>query len=233
MFHKSVWLAGMLGVCWATIAHAEDPQQSPQGLLKSFSQIWGEIDWQQKGGSQPAGYMRPKDDVGWQVRMRAIQGFVQRRDDATALLLETLQSGESPQRILAAQTLGYLGSKVPAEPLVAALASDADPAVRLYLVDSLGMIGRGAAVDWTEFLKSESNRDVKRHVGYVQERAGKPLDTHVAEALKKWDSDQINTAVVGKLAPDFTLSSANGDSVRLHEFRGKKAVVLVFIYGDT
>jgi hypothetical protein len=233
MFHKSLSIAGVLGLCCATMARSAEPQQAPRDWLNYFSENWREGDWQQKGRSQPAGYMRPQEDTAWQARMRAMQGCVQQRDGAIPLLLETLRTGDTPQRVLAAQMLGYLGSKVPAEPLVAALKSEADPAVRLYLVDTLGMLGKGGSVDWDEYLKNESNRDVKRHVGYADERNGKPLDARVVEELKHWDVRHIDSATIGQPAPDFALLSAQGDTVRLSDFRGKKAVVLVFIYGDT
>jgi peroxiredoxin len=35
------------------------------------------------------------------------------------------------------------------------------------------------------------------------------------------------------MAPDFLLSSAQGESLRLSDYREEKAVVLVFVYGDT
>jgi len=116
---------------------------------------------------------------------------------------------------------------------VAALKAETDAAVRLYLVDTLGMLGKADAVDWAEFLKSEQNRDVRRHVAYVEQRTSKSLDPRVIESLKTWDVSQINSATVGQPAPDFVLHSAQGEPVRLSDFRGKKAVVLVFIYGDT
>lgn len=233
MLNKAFWIAGLVALGGAAIALAAESQQTPRDWREHFSQHWDETAWEQNGRSQPAGYIRRQDDAGWQARMRAMQGGLRDEKQAIPLLLETLRTGDAPQRILAAQTLGYLGPDVPVEPLIAALKSDTDPAVRLYLVDALGMLGKGAAVDWNEFLKAESNRDVKRHVGYVQERAGKPLDTRVVEQLRQWDSRQMNTAAVGQPAPDFTLSSAQGDKVRLSDFRGNQAVVLVFIYGDT
>ncbi|MFM1784365.1 MAG: hypothetical protein RLZZ579_642, partial [Actinomycetota bacterium] len=36
------------------------------------------------------------------------------------------------------------------------------------------------------------------------------------------------TAEVGELAPDFELSNQHGETVKLSDFRGKRAVVLVF-----
>jgi peroxiredoxin Q/BCP len=36
---------------------------------------------------------------------------------------------------------------------------------------------------------------------------------------------------VGSIAPDFTLESKDGGTVTLSQFRGKKAVVLVFYRG--
>jgi len=233
MFHRFIWSAGLLGVCWTTIALAESPEQSPQDLFTSFSQTWREADWQQKGRSSPNGYMRKEGDEGWQARMRVMQGLVRHGRASMPVLLETLKTGDAPQKILAAQTLGYLGDEVPTEPLVAALIAEADATVRLYLVDTLGMLGKAEAVDWTELLKSEQNRDVRRHVAYVEQRKNKSLDPRVVESLKTWDVSQINSATVGQPAPDFVLPSAQGESVRLSDFRRKKAVVLVFIYGDT
>ena len=52
-------------------------------------------------------------------------------------------------------------------------------------------------------------------------------------ALVEWDSKQINSAKIGSVAPDFQLANLSGTNYRLSDFRGKQAVVLVFIYGDT
>ena len=41
------------------------------------------------------------------------------------------------------------------------------------------------------------------------------------------------TAKVGKPAPGFTLETVAGKKIDLSSFRGKKNVVLVFVYGDT
>ena len=43
----------------------------------------------------------------------------------------------------------------------------------------------------------------------------------------------MNSAVIGKPAPDIAMPTFGGETIRLSDFRGKKAVVLVFIYGDT
>ena len=48
----------------------------------------------------------------------------------------------------------------------------------------------------------------------------------------KIDPDTIDLAKVGQPAPDFTLQNATGKACTLSDFRGKKSVVLVFIYGD-
>ena len=233
MCDKWSWTALALVLVCATISWAAAPQSEPRDLLNRFSKHWREDDWQNKGRFSPAGYMRPLDDEGWKARMRAMQGCVQHSGASVAVLLDGLRSSDAPERILAAQTLGYLGPDVPVDPLVAALRADADPAVRLYLVDTLGMLGKRAQVVWSEFLQAEPNRDVKRHVGYVRERNGKPLDARAVEKLVQWDSRQIDTASVGRTAPEFTLSSVQGETVRLRDFRGKKMVVVVFIYGDT
>jgi hypothetical protein len=82
-------------------------------------------------------------------------------------------------------------------------------------------------------LKSETNRDVKMHIAYALDRKGSRIDAQVVDDLRNWDTDRIDSAQVGKVAPDFELPSLTGETIRLSDFRGKKPVVLVFIYGDT
>jgi len=223
---------GLFCAGWLSPTRADEPKPDLPELLDSFSERFREQDWQpKKAGS--AGYMRPLDDAGWQARMSVLQALVRHPKEAVPVLLETLQGGEPPQRILAAQALGYLGTHVPAQPLIDALRDEKDAAVRLYLVDALGMTGQGDRVDWDQFLKQEENRDIRRHVDYVRQRGGKPLDDAVRKTLAEWDARQMNTAELGRPAPDFSLTSAQGKQISLSDYRGKQPVVLVFVYGDT
>lgn len=213
-------------------ADADPSKKAPEQWIAVFSEKWDEGAWRGKFAMSPGGYMRPSEDAGWKVRIQSLQGLVQCGADAVPVLLQALQAGDGPQRILAAQTLGYMGQDVPPAPLLDAAKNDPDPAVRLYAVDSLGMQG-AKDVDWMALLESESNRDVKKHIGYAIERNGEPLSHDTVERLLSWNAEAIESAAVGQPAPDFELKSATGETIRLGDYRGKKPVVLVFIYGDT
>ena len=52
------------------------------------------------------------------------------------------------------------------------------------------------------------------------------------DAVASYDLAQMDSAKVGKLAPDFALTDASGQTYRLSQFRGKKTVVLTFILQD-
>ena len=51
----------------------------------------------------------------------------------------------------------------------------------------------------------------------------------VTKALADFDPKKIDTARLGQLAPDFTLSDPTGKAYRLSQYRGKKTVVLIFL----
>ena len=91
--------------------------------------------------------------------------------------------------------------------------------------------------DLNELIKSlqakERNGDVRKHMDYALERNKDPLHKEVARSLRDWDPATMDTARVGQPAPDFELSTISGQRTRLSQFRGKRPVVLVFIYGDT
>jgi hypothetical protein len=222
----------MAAVVARGVSSAEPGGRSATDWLAAFSGGWNEAAWHTPFRTAPTGYMRALDDADWKLRMEALQGVVAGGKDATGVLVAGLQAKDTPTRIFAAQALGFLAPDVPHEPLLAAAKGDTDAAVRLHAWDSLGMQGV-KDLDFENLLAAEKNGDVRKHIGYVRERAGAPLDPAVVKQLKEWNSKTAGTAVVGRQAPDFTLKSATGETIRLSDFRGKSAVVLVFIYGDT
>ena len=141
----------------------------------------------------------------------------------------TCQLEFSPRR-----TLGYLAPDVPNEPLLEALKQESNSAVQLYLIDSLGMQGQQDLKDVLGPMSERlDNQDVRKHISYAIERGAKGLESGIRQSLAEWDPATIDTAQIGKLAPDFELTDVNGKRIRLSDFRGKKSVILVFIYGDT
>lgn len=199
-------------------------------LLQQFTESWNAEKWE--NNFRGVNYMRTTGDDGWKLRMKTMQSLIEGGKNSIKALEENLRNENTPTRILAAQTLGYLAPHANIETLLQIVKNDADPAVRLYAVDAIGMSGKDQDVDWTELAKSERNRDVLKHMNYAKERQHAPVEESVVEEMTNWDLDLLDTAVVGKEAPDFTLQSVEGESFTLSELRGQP-VVLVFIYGDT
>ena len=219
----------LISLSLAFTCYAEVPDK-PEDVIAWVGQHWDQKGWQLKGSQN---YMRNVDDTGWQNRILAMQKLVQSGQPSVEPLLETLKNGPTGMRIFAAQTLGYLPG-VPADPLIEAASKDKHPAVRLYAVDSLGMAGVKNLKQVLEpLLPKEKKGDVKSHIAYAIEREGTPVSSAVVNQLKTWNPQMMNSAVIGKPAPDIAMPTFGGETIRLSDFRGKKAVVLVFIYGDT
>ena len=204
---------------------------APQNL-EDFSKAWDESTWEKTFRTTPNKYMRPLGDEGWKVRMRALQGVVGQGKEAIPTLLEALKDKDVLRRIFAAQALGYLAPDVPTEPLLEAAKNDPDAAVRLYAVDALGMKG-DKTVDFDALMSAERGGDVRKHLNYAKERKGERVEAAVIKRLTDWNPATMDSAILGKLAPDFELKAATGETVKLSSYRGKSAVVLVFVYGDT
>ena len=246
------WLCTLAAVALGTAVFASllarttlaaEPPQTPRGWIERFEQAWDPDAWTGRAfGKQQ--FIRPMDDRAWQVRMQAMRSLVLARPASIEPLVEALQNGMPAVRILAAQTLTYLARDVPAQVLWQAATTDSEPAVRLYAVDALGMRGVGPLRQQLEARqKVEPNGDVRKHIGYALARsqpqppsetdqpAKQPID--LIAQIRQWNPTTIDTARVGEPAPDFTLQSLTGETVSLGDFRGRQAVVLVFIYGDT
>ena len=70
------------------------------------------------------------DDRGWQARMLAMQGLVAGKGRSLPVMLEALRDGSVPQRILSAQSLGFLAPRVPREALLDAIRPTSWPPLR-------------------------------------------------------------------------------------------------------
>jgi hypothetical protein len=221
------------GVSLAAEQDAPHGERRASSVLEDFGEAWDTELWLPAEG-RLSRYMRPLDDSGWKRRIVALQRIAQSEKNATAELSDALKSESAVVRALAAQALGYRGDAEAKPVLARTVQHDADPMVRLYAADSLGMLG---GRDYEELLRrvqtSEKNRDTKRHIGYALDRAGRSVDAGVTSQLRDWKTDELASAKLGLPAPDFQLISIDDQTVRLSDFRGKKSVVLVFIYGDT
>lgn len=218
-----------------SVARAQQQSQaeSTASALERFAEAWNDEGWGPKR-SRRQPYMRSLDDAGWKQRMLVLQQSVRQGEKDSAELVKALSHDSAAVRALAVQALGYANDASARPALAKAVERDVDAVVRLYAADSIGMLG---GEDDGELLKkrqpAERNRDTKRHIGYALDRRGNKLEASVSQSLRDWDPKQLATARLGKAAPDFSLTSIDGKRVQLRDYRGKKSVVLIFVYGDT
>jgi HEAT repeat protein len=214
----------------ASLAAGGPQEDSPKKSRRTAAEALAlfEKEWKPQKG-----YMRPLDDSGWRARLEAFRDLVRLGDKAVPVLTEALGKGEPETRTFAAQALTLLAAPGTRRDLEQAL-KDSHPAVRLYALDALSMFGRlKESEQYRQIRDKDPNRDVRSHMAFALERDDKPQPAAIQKALLDYDLASLDTAKLGKPAPDFTLKDATGKTYRLCDFRGKKAVVLVFIYGDT
>ena len=187
---------------------AADPPTEPADIIHTFEKAW----------VVPKGYMRPLDDDGWKARMIAFQKLAAADDKAIPALTDALMKGEPETRIFAAQALGLMADAKAKTALEAAM-KDKTPAVRLYALDALSMFGKLASTDELKAMKEkDANRDVKAHVGFALDRDDKPDPSAIRKLLAGYDLAKMDTAVVGKAAPEFELTDRK--STRLNSSHG-------------
>ena len=102
----------------------------------------------------------------------------------------------------------------------------------LLAAESLGMIHTPeATATLRQVQKDETHGDVLLHIQIALKRKT-GLDPGARRALLSMDEKMMDIAEVGQPAPDFELESPDGARIALSDYRGKKAVLVVFSYGD-
>jgi hypothetical protein len=174
-----------------------------------------------------------KGDPGWKIRMEALVRLARAGPSVVPVLAEALQKGARSTREFAAQALVYFAEPSTRPALERALA-DPKSGVRLYAIQALSMFGRLPRTKQHEqiLLKDPSFWGVRPMMASALEREDRPNPEQLRKLLADYDLRQMDSARVGEMAPDFTLTDLSGKTYRLSQFRGKQTVVLRFILYD-
>jgi HEAT repeat protein len=174
-----------------------------------------------------------KGEPGWKVRMEALVELAKIGPAAGPILVEGLKHESPTTREFAAQALVLMADS-DAKPALEQALTDPKPGVRLYAIQALSMFGPLPRTKENErILRSDPSDDgVRPMMAAALERADRPNQAELRKALADYDLNRMDSARVGELAPDFTLTDFMGKTYRLSQFRGKKTVVLRFILYD-
>jgi HEAT repeat protein len=174
-----------------------------------------------------------KGDPGWKVRMDALVRLARVGPAAVPVLAEALHKGSPWARELAAQALVLFAEPSTRSALERALA-DPKPGVRLYAIQALSMLGKLSRTKrHDEILENDpSVFGVRTMMAAALARKERPNPAPLRKLLADYDLRKLDSARLGEIAPDFTLTDFTGKRYRLSQFRGKKTVVLRFILFD-
>jgi HEAT repeat protein len=185
---------------------------------------------QQAARAALAGFEKGNGD--WKARMEALVRLAKIGPRAAPVLIEALKDTKPATREFAAQAL-VLYVDATAKPALERALADPTPGVRLYAIQALSMLGplprtkeneRILTTDPTKF-------SVRPMMAAALERTDKPNLAEMRKTMAEYDLRNMDTARLGQITPDFTLTDNTGKAVRLSQFRGK-TVVLRFILFD-
>jgi peroxiredoxin len=174
-------------------------------------------------------------DTDWRVRLLAVRDLVRLGSNASEALIKALRDDNPHVRQVAAMVLGILHQESAVSALESTLQKDNDSVVRSQATIALGQIGYK---DSLQVLRQAQTEDTSRDVQHQAELAayavehGLEAGPELAAAYRCLDETHFNKICVGKQAIDFELPDTEGKAWRLSDFRGKKQVVLIWIFAD-
>lgn len=174
-------------------------------------------------------------DRDWLVRTLAVRDLVRAGLPAESALVVALTHSNAHVRHVAAMTLGILCSTNAVPALEITLGQDAVDLVRSQAAVALSQIGQTSSLAALRVaLSDDKSKDVQHQaeLGVHAIEHGHAATIELAAAYRALDEAKFGRAKVGRLAPDFQLPDTDGRVWKLSEFRGKKPVVLIWIFAD-
>lgn len=172
-----------------------------------------------------------KGNPGWKVRMRSLTQLAKIGPAVVPALADALKTGSPSTREFAAQALGMF-AEASARPALEQALKDPKATVRIYAIRALRSFGPLTPAKRYEKMTSDPDRNVRATIRSALERKDKSNADALRRAWAEYDLTKMNTARIGKPAPDFALTTFGGKRVKLSDFRGKQTVVLRFIKLD-
>jgi HEAT repeat protein len=174
-----------------------------------------------------------KGNADWKARMEALVSLARIGPGAVPVLVEALKDGQPTTREFAAQAL-VLFADAKTRPALERALGDPKPGVRLYAIQALSMLGPLPRTKEHERILTDDPTvfGVRPMMAAALEREDRPNLAEMRKALASYDLSTMDSARIGELAPDFTLTDFTGKPYRLSQFRGQKTVVVRFILFD-
>lgn len=174
-------------------------------------------------------------DTDWLVRTLAVRDLVRLGQGASVKLVDALHDSDVHVRQVAAMVLGITRATNAIAGLEIALREDSDSVVRSQAAIALGQIGhKGSLALLRQAQAKDKSRDVQHQAelaAYAVEH-GFSVTAELAAAHRSLDETRFNQVHVGEPAVDFNLPDTEGQVWRLSDFRGKKPVVLIWVFAD-
>lgn len=174
-------------------------------------------------------------DKDWLVRTLAVRDLVRLGAPAAPALSSALNDTNREVRQVATMALGILQATNAVPALEKLLAQDSDSVVRSQAAIALGQIGQASSVSALKAAqKGDKAGDVQHQAelaAYAIEHGIRPTP-ELAASYAALDESRFGRVQVGKPASDFQLTDTEGRAWRISDFRGKKPVVLIWIFAD-
>ena len=156
----------------------------------------------------------------WRVRVQSLQSIARVGAGTVPILLETLKTGSPSARIFAAQSLELVVEQEH-KPALRQLLSHPDSEVRVYAVRALGMLGNIELTEEQQSLIGGENAYwmLSHYITSISKRSKVPDSLPIRKALIGYDLKKLDTARVGRVAPDFVLTDNQGQTNQLSQYR--------------
>ncbi len=182
------------------------------------------------------------ENSDWRVNTLAVRDLCRAGTAATPALLKALEDVDLHVRQVAALTLGILPADANSKPhleeriagLTVVLQNDKEQLDRSEAAIALGRLNATSAVAvLTKAAEHDDSKDVRHQCEIAIERIGKQQhEDSLFQAYQSLDESTFNSVSVGQPATDFTLMDTEGKPWTLSELKGKKTVVLIWIFAD-
>jgi HEAT repeat protein len=165
----------------------------------------------------------------WQTRMECLVTFAKAGSAAVPILIDTLENGAPYARSFAAQALGLIGDPRARPALIKAM-DHTNGFVRYHCIRALGRIGGlEATPKYGDIAENDDGVMTQFEMTFALKRDDEPKLEEIRRALAGYDLKRMDSARLGKPAPEFALTDAYGNPWALSQFRGKKSVLLTFL----